>query len=251
MEVRDLMTRKVVTVGMDDRLSTVRKLFEQHGFHHLLVVEHRKVVGVISDRDLFKNLSPFIGKPLAERSQDHATLRRRVHQIMTRKLISVPPETSAEQAASLMLEHDVSCLPVLSLEQRPLGIVTARDLLRWALGEFSARSGSETRTALAAALTESSQSPDASSESAPPRRRAPSLGKRGYSVAAPIGAWRDRVVGLLAQIEGGAAGRKDRLDRLDAAVATLARAVLLLLERAETIEEHAPKDHFDAGRPSP
>lgn len=140
MEVCDLMSRKVVTVGMDDWLSTVRKLFEQRGFHHLLVVERDKVVGVISDRDLFKNLSPFIGIPSA-RSQDECTLRRRVHQIMTRKLIGVPPDTSVEQAAVLMLEHNVSCLPVLSLEQRPLGIVTARDLLRWALGEFSARTG--------------------------------------------------------------------------------------------------------------
>jgi acetoin utilization protein AcuB len=158
MQVRHLMTWRVVTVSMDDRLAKVRKLFEEHGFHHLLVVERQKVVGVISDRDLFKNLSPFIGRPLAERSQDQATLQRRVHQIMTRKLIAVPADASAEQAAVLMLEHNVSCLPVVSPEQRPLGIVTARDLLRWALGKLSARTEREARAAPAEAPTEKNQS---------------------------------------------------------------------------------------------
>lgn len=134
MTVEQIMTRQVVSVGLDDSVQTVRDCFEDHHFHHLLVVEHHKLVGVISDRDLLRNLSPFIGKSLAERQQDTATLHRRVHQIMTRKPVSVSPETPIQDAARRMIEHNISCLPVTSPDMRVVGIVTWKDLLRAVVG---------------------------------------------------------------------------------------------------------------------
>lgn len=131
--VRDLMTRRIITIGADDSLHTARRLFQDHRFHHLLVMDNRKLVGVISDRDLLKTISPFVEK-LAERVQDVATLNRRVHQVMTRKLITVSPDTPAEEAAVVMLDHGVSCLPVLNEHGTPVGIVTWRDMLRGVCG---------------------------------------------------------------------------------------------------------------------
>ena len=128
MNVRDIMTRKTITIGMDDSLQRVRDLFEEHGFHHLLVVENRRVVGVISDRDLLRSVSPFIDR-IAERSRDLATLNRRVHQIMTRRPVTITSDKSVEEAAQIMLEHGVSCLPVVTEHGHPAGIVTSRDLL--------------------------------------------------------------------------------------------------------------------------
>ena len=55
------MSRKLVWVEPDDRVIRVRELFNEYRFHHLLVIDDRRLVGVISDRDLLKNLSPFIG----------------------------------------------------------------------------------------------------------------------------------------------------------------------------------------------
>jgi acetoin utilization protein AcuB len=49
---------------------------------------------------------------------------------MTRKLVATTEEASAEEAARLMLDHTVSCLPVTDSHQRPVGIVTWRDLLQ-------------------------------------------------------------------------------------------------------------------------
>ena len=132
MKISEVMTKQVTTVSMDDSLRRVRDVFEKHGFHHLLVLDRRRVVGVISDRDLLKHISPFIGK-LAERSQDLSTLNRRVHQIMTRDLVSVSTDETVENGAALMLEHGVSCLPVVAQEGRPVGIVTAKDLLRFVM----------------------------------------------------------------------------------------------------------------------
>ncbi|HYD01852.1 MAG TPA: CBS domain-containing protein [Phycisphaerales bacterium] len=124
-----VMTQELVTVGPDDTLADVREIFDTHCFHHLLVVEHRKVIGVISDRDLLKHLSPFVGK-LSERAQDAFTLQRKAHQVMSRNVVSIGADTDLSQATRLMLDHGVSCLPVIDERQHPIGLVTWRDLLK-------------------------------------------------------------------------------------------------------------------------
>jgi len=129
MNVDAIMSREPVTVGMDDDLHRVKDLFDLYRFHHLLVLLGERLVGVISDRDLLRASSPFVGRA-SERPQDLATLNRRVHQIMTRNLVVVPPDTPVEVSARLMLDKRVSCLPVVSDEGRLLGIVTWRDQLR-------------------------------------------------------------------------------------------------------------------------
>lgn len=129
MNVQDIMSREPVTVGMDDDLHRVKDLFELYRFHHLLVLLGERLVGVISDRDLLRASSPFIGRP-SERPQDLATLNRRVHQIMTRNLVVVAPGTPVEDAARLMLDKRVSCLPVVDDDGKLQGIVTWRDQLR-------------------------------------------------------------------------------------------------------------------------
>lgn len=132
MKVADLMTTSVVTVEMDDTVEHVRTQFDSNRFHHLLVVEHRKVVGVLSDRDLLKNISPFVGR-LDERKQDTNLLQRKVHQIMTRRLVSVTPDTPAYEAAIILLDRGFSCVPVVNEDGSAAGIVTWRDLLIWSL----------------------------------------------------------------------------------------------------------------------
>lgn len=132
MTVEQVMTRDVVKVSMDDTVAAVREIFEQHRFHHLVVEENGQVVGVISDRDLLRNLSPFAGK-MNERPQDVFLEKRRVHQIMTRNLVSVSPQTPLIEAALKMLDDRVSCLPVVDGRLRCVGIITTRDLLVWSL----------------------------------------------------------------------------------------------------------------------
>ena len=61
MLIERIMSKPVVTVTLDDTLRVVKQAFENAKFHHLLVVEEGKLYGVISDRDLLKSISPFIG----------------------------------------------------------------------------------------------------------------------------------------------------------------------------------------------
>lgn len=136
--VEQIMSRKLVSVGMDDSIGRVSRVLEEHGFHHVLVLEDGRCVGVISDRDLLRTISPFVGTERA-RSMDEFTANKRVHQVMARSLIWVGPETPIADACRLMVEHDISCLPVLDERQHPLGIATTNDVLWWTAELFEER----------------------------------------------------------------------------------------------------------------
>jgi len=131
LRVRDVMTTPVHTLRLDDSITHVMALFNRHRFHHAVVVENREVVGVISDRDILRTISPFVGVASMERAQDTHTLSKRVHQIVSRAVISVGPEETVANAAHTMRARHVSCLPVIDADGALAGIVTARDLLRW------------------------------------------------------------------------------------------------------------------------
>ena len=124
------MTARVVTVDMDDRLEVVKEIFDTMNFHHLLVVdEHKKLSGVLSDRDLLRALSPYVGS-VAETARDLATLNKRVHQIMSRHPLTLRPHSSVAEAANLLLENRISCVPIVDGDFMPVGIVSWRDLLK-------------------------------------------------------------------------------------------------------------------------
>ena len=128
------MTARVVTVEMDDRLDVVKKIFDSLNFHHLLVIDDdRTLKGVISDRDLLKALSPYVGST-AENARDTATLNKRVHQIMSRNPVTLQRQASIAEAMQLFLEHRISCLPIVDKDFRPIGIVSWRDIFKSLLG---------------------------------------------------------------------------------------------------------------------
>lgn len=126
------MSRPLVSVPMDATLEHVRTLLEAHHIHHVVVVENGRLMGIISDRDLLRHLSPFLGHEFNERGQDLNTLSRRAHQSMTRKVKTATAETDVTDAAMLMLRHRVGCLPVTDENGRLRGIVTWRDMVRYA-----------------------------------------------------------------------------------------------------------------------
>ena len=129
MDVNSVMTKKVITIDMDTQLLTICNIFKQKKFHHLLVIENNELVGVISDRDVLKAISPFIGT-LAEQNRDLFTLKKKAHQIMSRKPFTISKEISMEEAANLMIQNNISCLPVISFDGKIEGIVTWKDLIK-------------------------------------------------------------------------------------------------------------------------
>ena len=129
MSVEKIMNKPVVTVEMDDSLKMVKEIFDNTHFHHLLVVKSGKLLGVISDRDLLKALSPHIGTA-TETTRDTATLNKRVHQIMTRKPVTIAQNAEIYDAIEIFNKYNISCIPVADDEDKPVGIITWRDILK-------------------------------------------------------------------------------------------------------------------------
>ncbi len=129
MSVEKIMSKTVITVEIDDTLSIVKEIFDNTRFHHLLVVKSGGLCGVISDRDLLKALSPHIGT-VSETARDTASLNKRVHQIMTRKPVVLELDAGIYEAIEIFNNHNISCIPVVDEEYKPVGIISWRDILK-------------------------------------------------------------------------------------------------------------------------
>jgi len=129
ISIKKIMSTKLVTVSLDDQLSAVKAIFDNLKFHHVLVLDERKLLGIVSDRDLLKALSPNIGT-VTESYKDLASLNKRVHQIMTRHPVVLQEEATVDDAIHLFNTQRVSCLPVVDSDGHPIGIVSWRDILK-------------------------------------------------------------------------------------------------------------------------
>ena len=127
MTVDGIMSREVVTVSPDTALMDIRRRLQEGGFHHMLVVEEGELCGVISDRDVLRAISPFLDT-YSEEHRDVQTLALPAQEVMRTDPITVTPETDIEEAAHLLLDHDISALPVVE-DNELVGIVTTKDLL--------------------------------------------------------------------------------------------------------------------------
>ena len=139
MNIAKLITRNVVCINMDDPLNKAKRLFEERGFHHLLVLEKGRFVGVISDRDLLKAVSPRVDT-LAATSHDLASLNKRAHQIMTRDPISLNEHSTVKTAVDIFNAHKISVIPIIDENYKPVGILSWRDIMK-ALGRHLAQEG--------------------------------------------------------------------------------------------------------------
>lgn len=128
MNVSDIMTANPVTVSQEATLRQALEIMERVGCRHLPVIGHQShLVGILSDRDCRTALnSPYILRAWWE--DDELATKLKVRTLMTPAPIIVEPDAPAEEAARLMLDHRISCLPVMRSETL-IGIVTTSDIL--------------------------------------------------------------------------------------------------------------------------
>ncbi len=132
MTVKDLMKPQVFTVAPEDMIDRVFFLLHYEKIRHLPVVEKRKVVGIVSDRDLYKALGPRSRKGAVSSGADGETTLhvrpKRVRHIMRRGVLTVEPGEDAGKAAALMAKRKIGALPVVR-NTKLVGIITATDIL--------------------------------------------------------------------------------------------------------------------------
>lgn len=129
MPIADIMTRKLITISPDLAISELQPMFKQFRVHHLLVMEEGRLVGVVSDRDVLRNVSPFV-HTTAEDKKDSFTLTRKAHQIMSTQLVTVESTMGIRDACERLLNGGVSLLPIEE-NGKLVGVVSWRDMLRY------------------------------------------------------------------------------------------------------------------------
>lgn len=129
MSLASIMKSPAVTVDLDDTLEIVKEIFDDVGYHHLLVVEQGCLFGIVSDRDMLRALSPWV-ETLGELPRDRALLKKPIHQVCRRQPVSASPKTSVIEGLRILIENDIACLPIVSKRGVVKGIVTWRDILR-------------------------------------------------------------------------------------------------------------------------
>ncbi|MFT5452153.1 MAG: acetoin utilization protein AcuB [Enterobacterales bacterium] len=131
MLVNQIMSQNLNTVKPTENLQSLSRTFNAVSYHHLPVVDaDNMLLGIISDRDVTKRLSPFIGTKY-ERDCDLDLLNLTATDIMSADPITVHQTTRIETASILLLENNFSCLPVVDDEGKIEGLLTWKDILNY------------------------------------------------------------------------------------------------------------------------
>lgn len=126
MYASDIMTSPVHTTSIDHTFAEVAGVLHEHSVASVIVMDGETVAGIVTERDLVNIVSDGLDPaktPLADR--------------LTRELVTIEPRTDISDAAAIMAERKIRHLPVLDGTSL-VGIVSIRDLWRWALEEFTA-----------------------------------------------------------------------------------------------------------------
>jgi CBS domain-containing membrane protein len=114
----DIMTYFPFYANPKANLRAIRKLIIQKQIRHLPIIFHEKVVGLISERDLHRDLAIY---------NDHS---RRAYQFMIKNPYMVEPKTSISEISAIMAKNKYGCTLVVDRCQRMLGIITTVDILK-------------------------------------------------------------------------------------------------------------------------
>ncbi|CAG7622681.1 CBS domain-containing protein [Paenibacillus allorhizosphaerae] len=114
--LREIMTTDVSTVTLKDNVYEVAVKMKQEDTGFIPVVEGKKLIGVITDRDL-------VIRGYASKREGSAAIK----EVMSDRVVSVPPETTVDEAAKVMAKEQIRRLPVVENGEL-VGIVSIGDL---------------------------------------------------------------------------------------------------------------------------
>jgi CBS domain-containing protein len=130
------MTTEVMTLDRNDTLDMADEIMEIGRVRHIPVLSAARVVGVISQRDLFRTALAFA---LGYGEKARRTLLRtlNVKDVMSQPVVTIGPHASIIEAAGRMLSARVGCLPVVEGDEM-IGVLTETDVLQFVAGRGKA-----------------------------------------------------------------------------------------------------------------
>ena len=129
MIIERRMTKNPVTISPDANVVEASELMKKEKVHRLPVLDKdKKLVGVISEKDiLFASPSP--ASSLSIHEMAYLLSKLTVRKLMTKDPVTITKDTTVEEAARLMVDQDLSCLPVVEGDKL-VGIVSKSDMFK-------------------------------------------------------------------------------------------------------------------------
>ncbi len=147
MLVKERMKHPVITVKPDMPIMDTLNMMKREGIRRTPVVDgHGKLVGIVSDKDLL-NAGPSDATSLSVWEVNYLLSKIKVHDVMSKNVITVHEETPIEEAAYMMASNKIGGLPV-TRDDSIVGIITETDLFKVMLEMMGAREPGVRVTAL-------------------------------------------------------------------------------------------------------
>jgi acetoin utilization protein AcuB len=125
------MAQKVATVDKEYSLLEAQKLMKEHQIRHLPVVDSANtLVGIVTDRDIRSALPYGLAKGKGNNEEREKYAHMKVGDVMTTDLLTISPNHTLQDAILLIEQKKVGAFPVVDDDNKLLGILSVRDLLR-------------------------------------------------------------------------------------------------------------------------
>ena len=129
MLVKNWMSKNVITVDANGSMHDATKLLKKHGIRMLPVMKKGKLVGILTDRDL-KKASASDATTLEVHELLYLLTKIKVKDIMTKDVVTVPPDFTVEETAQVLLRNRISGAPVVDADGQLVGAITQADIFR-------------------------------------------------------------------------------------------------------------------------
>lgn len=130
MFVRDRMTPNPVTITTDTNLKDALEIVRLNAFRHLPVIDPEgKLVGIVTEKDLVYAAPTSSTTAMSIFEVNYVLSRMTAGRVMRTPVITVGPDLPVEEAARVMIDHQIGCLPVVEGD-RLLGIISDTDIFR-------------------------------------------------------------------------------------------------------------------------
>ena len=123
------MSINVITVDEKDSMEDAMKHLKEHEIRMLPVMKKGQLIGIITDRDL-KRASASDATTLEIHELLYLLTKIKVKDIMTRDVITVPPDYTIEETAQVLQKNKISGVPVVDADGQLVGTITQTDLFR-------------------------------------------------------------------------------------------------------------------------
>jgi CBS domain-containing membrane protein len=127
--VREIMTGSPVTLKPEDTLDLANDIISLGRIRHIPVVEDGRLVGLLSERDLMGAAATEIFG-LKQKRKSALLKTVLIKDVMKKKVMTIKPDASIKEAAHLMADKKIGCVPVIE-SGTLVGLLTTTDILRY------------------------------------------------------------------------------------------------------------------------